>query len=389
MDDSNKEQAASLNIDTLLLPFLEATTEEEEELLLVQLLNEHINPVVRQILRYKLQWDFNQRDGSYRNQDIEEVYNEIQLHLLKRLRNFKIQPVNKAVTNLRSYVATTSRNACDEYLRRKYPQRRNLKDKIRYCLTSRSELALWEEAGAGWLAGLADWERQRQPASANSNARPHTNLLETLAGKLESVDFQRLELHQLLTLIFQILGFPVELDQLTAIVAKLKGIEDTPTTSFDVGSNPLSERLSSLQPNADTLIEYHQLLERLWAEIQSLPRRQRVALLCNLKNQQGINVITLFPATRVATFEQIAAALEIPLEEFEALWSKLPLDDLSLAQYLGVTRQQVINLRRSARDRLMRRMNSLVKESGDSNISRKSTSGTNDTGLMRKRPQSE
>lgn len=389
MDYSNKEQAASLNIDPLLLPFLEATTEEEEELLLVQLLNEHINPIVRQILRYKLQWDFNQREASYRNQDIEEAYNEIQLHLLKRLRNFKSQPVNKAVTNLRSYVATTARNACDEYLRRKYPQRRNLKDKIRYCLTSRSELALWEEAGAGWLAGFADWERERTHAAAGSNARSDGNLLESLSGKLESVDVQRLELHQLLTLIFQILGFPVELDQLTAIVAKLRGIEDSPATSFDVGINPLSERLPSLQPNADTLVEYHQLLERLWVEIQSLPRRQRVALLCNLKNQQGINVITLFPATRVATFEQIAAVLEIPLEEFEALWSKLPLDDLSLAEYLGVTRQQVINLRRSARDRLMRRMNSFERESRDSNISQKSTSGTNETGLPRKKPRSE
>jgi RNA polymerase sigma factor (sigma-70 family) len=387
MDYSNKEQAASLHIDTLLLPFLEATTEEEEELLLVQLLNDHINPIVRQILRYKLQWDFNQREGSYRNQDIEEAYHEIQLHLLKRLRNFKSQPINKAVTDLRSYVATTARNACDEYLRRKYPQRRNLKDKIRYSLTSRSELALWEEAGAGWLAGLADWERRRKPASSSSNVRSDSDLLESLAGKLKSVDVQRLELHQLLTLIFQILGFPVELDQLTAVVAKLRRIEDTPTTSFDVGSHPLSEQLASLQPNADTLVEYHQLLERLWVEIQQLPRRQRVALLCNLKNQQGINVITLFPATRVATFEQIAAALEIPLEEFEGLWSKLPLDDLSLAQYLGITRQQVINLRRSARDRLMRRMNFLERKPGDSNISRKSTSDKNE--LMRKRPQSD
>jgi len=375
MNSSNKEQAASLNIDVLLLPFLEATTETEEELLLVELLNEHINPIVRQILRYKLQWDFNQREQSHRNQDIEEVYNEIQLHLLKRLRKLKSQPGDKAITNLRSYVATTARNACDEYLRRKYPQRRNLKDKIRYCLTSRKELALWEEAGAGWLAGLADWERERKSAPSGGEARPQGNPLEALSGKLESVDVHRLELYELIIFIFQILGFPVELDQLTAIVAKLRGIEDAPATSVDVENNSLSERLVSLQPNPDTLVEYHQLLEQLWAEIQLLPRRQRVALLCNLKNQQGINVITLFPATRVASFEQLAAALEIPLQEFEALWSKLPLDDLSLAEYLGVTRQQVINLRRSARDRLMRRMNSLQRETGGSNISGKSTSG--------------
>src|SRR2546425_12785117 len=49
-------------------------------------------------------------------------------------------------------------------------------------------------------------------------------------------------------------------------------------------------------PISATVVEYHQLLEQLWNEIKQLPRRQRVALLCNLKNQQGVNVITLFPA---------------------------------------------------------------------------------------------
>lgn len=361
MDSSNKAQAASADIDALLLPFLEATTDEEEELRLSQLLEQHINPVVRQILRYKLQWYFNPREGAYRNQDIEEAYNEIQLHLLKRLRDLKSHPVDKPVSHLRSYVATTARNACDEYLRRKFPQRRNLKDKIRYCLTSRPELALWEQDGHGWLAGLALWERQRKPAQVSSSAQPKGELPELLSGKLQHVDVQRLELHELVTSIFQILGFPVELDQLTAIVAKLRGIEDNPMISFDAGSHPLSEQLASSEANPDTLVEYRQLLEKLWIEIQQLPRRQRVALLCNLKSQQGINVITLFPATRVATFQQIADVLEIPLEEFEGLWAKLPLDDLSLAEFLGVTRQQVINLRRSARDRLMRRMKAIER----------------------------
>lgn len=367
MDSSNKAPTASAEIDALLLPFLEATSAEEEDLTLLQLFDEHINPVVRQILRYKLQWHFHHREGSSRNQDIEEAYNEIQLQLLKRLRYFKSHPLNKSVANLRSYVATTARNACDEYLRRKFPQRRNLKDKIRYCLTSRAELALWEEAGRGWLSGLAAWERHPKPTVADgsaqsSSAQSSNELIESLSGKLHSVDVQRLELHELLTNIFQLLSYPVELDQLTAIVAKLRGIEDNPLTSFDDGSNPLSERLASPQANPDTLVEYHQLLEQIWAEIQRLPRRQRVALLCNLKNPQGINVITLLPVTRVATFEQIADVLEIPLEEFEGLWGRLPLDDLSLAEYLGVTRQQVINLRRSARDRLMRRMKALERE---------------------------
>jgi hypothetical protein len=43
-------------------------------------------------------------------------------------------------------------------------------------------------------------------------------------------------------------------------------------------------------------------------------------------------------------------------EEFANLWNELPLEDASIASLLGVTRQQVINLRKSARERLTRRM---------------------------------
>jgi hypothetical protein len=46
----------------------------------------------------------------------------------------------------------------------------------------------------------------------------------------------------------------------------------------------------------------------------------------------------------------------LPLDEFAAMWNRLPLDDLTIAERLGVNRQRVINLRKSARERLTRRM---------------------------------
>ena len=358
MDSTKKVQTASPAIDVLLLPFLEATTPEEEELILLRLLDEHVNPVVAQILRHKLQAHPGQREGGYRSQEVEEAQHEIQLQLLRRLRQFKSRPDDKAIANLRSYVAAAARNACDEYLRRKFPQRRNLKDKIRYCLTTRPELALWEEAGKGSVAGLAEWREPERPAAEVGR----NDLPDSLYAALKGVAVQRLELHELITTIFRAVDSPIGLDQLTDAVAKLQSVEDAQTIPFEAGAVPLTEILASPQANLDELIEYRQLLEQLWNEIRRLPRLQRAALLCNLKSPQGINVITLFPATGVATPAQIAEALEIPPEEFESLWGRLPLDDLSLAEYLGVTRQQVINLRRSARDRLMRRRRALESE---------------------------
>jgi hypothetical protein len=43
-------------------------------------------------------------------------------------------------------------------------------------------------------------------------------------------------------------------------------------------------------------------------------------------------------------------------EEFAEIWNHLPLDDNRIAEILNLTRQQVINLRKSARERLARRM---------------------------------
>lgn len=360
MSLKDKAQVSSpAEVDILLLPFLEADAKEDEELLLSRLLEEHISPVIRQILRLKMQWHFDPPAGGYRDPDMDEAYHEIQLHLLRRLLDFKRHPEDKSLTNLRSYVAASARNACDEYLRRKFPQRRKLKDKIRYCLTSRAGLALWKDGNKGWLSGLAAWEGAAQVAA---DTQPLSVLMETLSVKLRDVALERLEMDELLTTVFRIVGRPLELDQLTATVAKLLGVEDAQTTPFDVGTNPLSERVPDPQASPDTLLEQRQLLEELWGEIQLLPRAQRVALLCNLRSPQGINVITLFPTTQVATFEQLAEALEIPPEEFEVLWSRLPLDDLSIAEYLKINRQQVINLRRSARDRLQRRLKTLERE---------------------------
>jgi hypothetical protein len=47
------------------------------------------------------------------------------------------------------------------------------------------------------------------------------------------------------------------------------------------------------------------------------------------------------------------------MAELSEIWGRLPVDDHTIAERLGLTRQQVINLRKSARARLARRMASL------------------------------
>ena len=343
--------------DPSLSPFLAANDAVEEAMALARLNAEEIEPIIKRGLRFKLRSLGPQSNRSLQRPEFEEVYNEIQLRLLKRLRALKQDPRENQIANLRGYVATVTRHTWDEYLRQKYPLRRSLRDKIRRHLLSNSEFALWEDSHHEWLAGLSGWRGrdlvlQRQVT---------TDLNQQLRERWEMVDVQRLRLHELLVDIFEVAQGPLDLDQLTSLIAALQGIADHPVEALDADASIDSDRQDA---DHRTIIEQRQLLQLIWREICQLPRRQRVALLLNLRNPQGINIITLLPATGIATFEQIAQTLEIPATDLERIWADLPLDDLRVAEYLGATRQQVINLRKTARDRLLKRMNALENKAG-------------------------
>ena len=76
----------------------------------------------------------------------------------------------------------------------------------------------------------------------------------------------------------------------------------------------------------------------------------------DFRDADGHGVIFMLPFTGLVTMRGIAEVLEIPAPELAALWRTLPLDDAAIAMRLGITRQQVINLRKSARARLGRRL---------------------------------
>jgi RNA polymerase sigma factor (sigma-70 family) len=111
-------------------------------------------------------------------------------------------------------------------------------------------------------------------------------------------------------------------------------------------------------PRADPAMsfEWRTRLRDLWQDIGQLPVRQRAALLLNLRDEQGHGAISLLPATGTASRREIAALLEMPAARLAEIWNRLPLDDRAIGELLGATRQQVINLRKAARERLARRM---------------------------------
>lgn len=346
---------AASQIDPSLLPFLAADDALEEAAALARLNAEEIEPIIRRQLGYKLRLYSPPTIRDSQRPEFDEIYNDIQLRLLRRLHALKQDPARNQIVNLRGYVATVTRNTYDEYLRNRYPLRRSLKDKVRRHLLSHTEFALWEDTEHNWLAGLAGGQKEELWTNDGQ-------LNERLKIQWQAVDVQRLQLHDLLITILDVAQAPLDLDELTELVATCWGIEDRPAEALTANTCASIEEKLTVDINPATIVERREWLQFLWREIRELPRRQRVALLLNLRSPHGINIITLLPATGIASFEQIAQTLEIPTTEFEQLWADLPFDDLHIAAYLGATRQQVINLRKTARERLLKRMSVLREQ---------------------------
>jgi DNA-directed RNA polymerase specialized sigma24 family protein len=351
-------QGACSQIDALLTPYLHAVDEADSERLLAALVSGHVEPVIRQVIGSKMRVRFDRRGRVLYNPDAEDLYNDALVQLLARLKECKTNPVEKAIGNLRGYVAVISHHTCYEYLRLKYPQRYNLKTKLRYLLTHQSGLGMWEDESGGWLCGVDAWRRQTKAWIRSDQLR---QLLDDPRRALQSAlprgDFQRANFSDLVVAVFNYTKHPIELDKLVGIVAGLRQIKERtaqPATR-DEGGDPFM-CVADQRADVEVEVDHRLFLKWLWEEICQLPVRQRMALLLNLRDEQGGGVVALLPITGIATMRQIAAALEVAAEEFARLWSRLPLDDASIAELLCITRQQVINLRKCARERLARRM---------------------------------
>ena len=348
-----EESSSSTKADNLLLPFLEATSEEESRDHLTELISTHAAPVIKGIINYRLCCSVDRTERVPRDPHAEDIYNDVVVHLLTRLNECRTASDGRMIGDLRSYVAVVTYHACHRYLRQKYPNRHSLKNKLRYLLTHQSGFSLWEGEDKELLAGFRIWcDCRLAPRNAEKLQRlahaPHA----CLPIKALTKEVERTRPADLLAAIFDYVGVPLILDDLVNVVAVIWGIKDQETEREPTEMADLPD----MRPDAETEVEQREYLQQLWSEILQLPVAQRTALLLNLKDAQGRGCITLFPLTGVATMRHIAEALEMPAANLAELWKSLPLDDHAIATRLALTRQQVINLRKSARERLARRL---------------------------------
>ena len=334
-----------VKIDSLLEPLLGETSDEQADELLTQLITVHAEPVINGVIRFKL------RLNSYRETqrvEAEDIHQEVVLQLVAQLQRFRKLPEANPIGDVRGMAAVIAHRTCARWMRRQFPERHAFKNRLHYLLTRQRSFMLWQDADGKQVAGFAAWQEQKKPRVVLELEKLPTHL-RTLPGSKPQA------LADTIAAILNHLGGPVEFDELVSALVTILGISDQPMEALAGDENSVLEP-AAVGPDQAWRIEKRMFLKRLWEELQQLPLNQRAALLLNLKDASGSGCITLFPATGIATLRQLANALEISAERFAEVWNELPLEDARIAELLGLTRQQVINARKSGRERLARRL---------------------------------
>lgn len=313
--------------DPVLDDVLNAPTDEAREEAIAELLSTHVYWRIDRIL-----------GGRFRRTNLaadqrDDVRAEILLKLVNRLSRLARDAEAEPLLNFADYVSVAAFNTFDEFVRRAFPAWTKLRNRVRYALRSDDRFALWEVAGVQFCgpAGGAGSAQVTRIAAGEMNLIPGADLRANLAG------------------LFQQAGGPLAFDDVVARIAAADRSVAEESQAVDGAST-----VNVGGPGEE--LENLQFLRELWREICELPLNQRLALLLSARDGAGESVTQFLPITGVATIRQIGATLSIDADAFGDLWNELPLEDTRIAVILRITRQQVINLRRSARDRLARRL---------------------------------
>ena len=384
---------AARHNDALLRPFLEADGEGEAQRCL-EVLIQRAAPLIARAVRQNRHVTPNRAGGRYERQEEQEaddIYQEALLFVIARLRGLRSGRVPAPIARYGAYVTATAAHVCHERLRRTAPNRQAFRARLRYLLTSVPTLALWRDDWGRTVCGLSNWQGRAASCSALLRLQTFQENPALLAAAAPAAEHSGEHSHEGrqgarsaetpfigvgewlwdgtlnaagLTDLLTWLGGPVTPQHLTAALLGVLGVREPAVCASDENAfseedgqgDDLFARVPDVRADVAGQVEQRDFLRRLWSEVTLLPASQRVALLLNLRDTGGRGVLALLAHTRVATPGQIADALALSADSLAALWPALPMEDAGIAEILGVPRQQVINLRKSARARLARRL---------------------------------
>lgn len=331
------------SIDPILIPYIVATDEDDANRAAEVIFAEHTIRDVNRIIGFKT------RCVRIDAQAASDVTSDVFVQLWIRLR--KCREGAEPIRCWSTYVKQTTHNTWRAYLRHKRPAWHALKNRIRFVIRCEEDLTLWQDDNGEWLCGLLPW--RSQPSVTSEDVQGIVNGSRSLDSEDFWKGYSRKDLAEQLRGLLREVGGPLDLDTVVGLLLPLQAT-DYHLVSAD---EPMyAQSMVAGGASVDEGLARRETLEWLWTEICALPANQLNALLLNLRGDDGFPALELFLLSGVVKLPTLARALDLSTKDFVRLLPHLPLDDATIGTMLGKTVQQVINLRKSARDRLRRRM---------------------------------
>ena len=316
---------------------------------LIAVYQNEIEPILTRFFAGKLRSSMRTNDHRSANQDALELVSETKVRILKRLSG-KSPYSENLIEDVQSYTRAVAQNVFNQYLRRKYPRRLSIKNQCRYLLAHHPNLEIRrDEKSDVWVCSFAFAREEIRGRRSNEvTARTIDEVRTEVRSKAPRGDTN--ELIETVLLLLERSGGSVALDDLVSAVIEVLNIKE-PVEASNSDDHAI---LPARDPTTQAIVEESEFVRRLWDEIMRLPLRHRAALLLNFRDEKGDDLTSTITTHGAASIRNIAAALKIEAEEFALIWKDLPWDDNRIAAHLGVSRQQVINLRQSAKQKLRR-----------------------------------
>ena len=331
--------------------FLAARSRREAEKRLEWLHREFFSVVVGQVLTEELRRGAPADRGEL--DEAQDSFNDVSLlvqaNLAKRLLTLWEQPPPKErIAHLHAYVVAAARNACVDYLRRKYPGRHALDNALRAALGSRPGLALWRVPLA---SGLQEWRcgRQEQRGEFPVGLRFEERLQGRLARALQGLGHT-----EALPRIFDVASAPLRFVELLSFLSELWDVEapyrqaEREFVPFRV-SKPYQ---SGFQP--EEIVILIGTLQSLWQQVRSLSSLQAAVLLLKLPAFESGSSLEALVRFDITTWSVLAGTMGLEVLQLREAASQAPLEDAEIAVLLGLAPSVVPRLRQDARRRLDR-----------------------------------
>ena len=344
---NSEEDRRAAGQDPLLHPFLRAPNEDSAKTELDALLRTEAMPVIQKIINQRLGAGSVSRPPQSideRDLDAQDLRQQTLMALTAHLWQVYAAPQKNRIGAFRAYVAGASFNTWRGAVRDETPLWTRLSFRLAYlCRESAGQTGLtkWQDAKQGSLVGFTSWRRRRLAPIL------HFSLLDQ--NSPDDLPSPATPLPEIAAWTLQQAGGPLLWNDFVTAVAFILQVKDE-RISLDRGK--LETLLRSQQPVSVTAGDSmnRDRLRNLWEQLQRLERKERAVLL--LKAEDLLD----FELSQVATLQDLAVSLGMPLTRILSLLPSLPLDDDQIARLLGIRRQTVVNLRSQARFTLRRRI---------------------------------